>query len=296
MTATYENLKDALPEGTDFSKKVVVEIIYAATLNSEVAVTDIDNLNSEDTTGSLILRENSEASLEYSNNPNPNERDSTGFTPEETTYVGTYKLAGLKVIGTSQVDPATGYKTPLKEAHFKLRNSTGELIGAVVDGKFQRWSTGISPDLPGDDFTSGSDLSISDFYSYEDPFVPDLKEKSKLLKEGSFSVCGLDAGTYYLEETEAPEGYNKAEEMIKVVISASHDVNNEDPSSNKVKLSFSQGNSDRATERVVIENNKGGVLPETGGMGTTMLYTAGSLLVGGAAILLVTNKRLKKED
>lgn len=87
---------------------------------------------------------------------------------------------------------------------------------------------------------------------------------------GIVNVRGLKAGTYYLWETAAPEGYN--------VIAESTEIN--------------VGDAEDAAVVYNIYNGTGTELPETGGMGTTIFYTLGGLLAVGAAVLLVTKKRV----
>lgn len=101
---------------------------------------------------------------------------------------------------------------------------------------------------------------------------------------GKFSVKGLDADTYYLTETEAPAGYNKLNAPIKVVIN------------NDGKVFFDDETTADADKIVEVENNTGTQLPETGGMGTTVLYVIGALLVVGAIVLLVSKKRMSMAE
>ena len=88
---------------------------------------------------------------------------------------------------------------------------------------------------------------------------------------------GLDAGTYYLEETQAPDGYNKLTAPVIVTISE-------------------DGSVDPATAGVVyVSNNAGTTLPSTGGMGTTLFYVIGGGLMVAAVILLITKKRMENK-
>ena len=116
------------------------------------------------------------------------------------------------------------------------------------------------------------------------------KEKAKATTlvsdaDGMIAVEGLDADTYYLEETKAPGGYNKLAGPVKVVIS--HTVTDE---GTHMTHTLKQDTID--VGRVEIENKSGTELPETGGMGTTIFYVLGSILVIGAVVLLITKKRM----
>lgn len=88
---------------------------------------------------------------------------------------------------------------------------------------------------------------------------------------------GLDAGTYYLEETKAPDGYNKLTDPVTVTITEDGKVSG-------------------ATDGTVyVSNNAGATLPSTGGMGTTLFYVIGGGLMVAAVVLLVTKKRMENK-
>ena len=103
--------------------------------------------------------------------------------------------------------------------------------------------------------------------------------------EGKIAVEGLDADTYYLEETKAPGGYNKLAGPVKVEIS--HTV---DDAAAHMTHTLKQDTTN--VGEVEIENKSGTELPETGGIGTTIFYVLGSILVIGAVVLLITKKRM----
>lgn len=105
---------------------------------------------------------------------------------------------------------------------------------------------------------------------------------------GRFTVQGLDADTYYLVENTAPKGYNKLEDAIPFVITQTKD------DSGNVIAHVSIDN--QVVETVEVENNSGAVLPSTGGIGTTVFYIVGSVLLLGAAVLLITKKRMGVEE
>ena len=101
-----------------------------------------------------------------------------------------------------------------------------------------------------------------------------------VVKDGKVRVVGFDNGTYYLEETEAPDGYNKLSARQKFIISDS----NLDATFNGEIYSTGSG--------VHVVNKTGSMLPETGGMGTVLFITFGTIVVLVAGILLVTKKRM----
>lgn len=103
-------------------------------------------------------------------------------------------------------------------------------------------------------------------------------EEGTLIVVGSATIEGLDADEYQLEEVEAPVGYNKLTSTVRFTITAKNDNNTYERVSNKVI------------------NYTGSQLPETGGMGTTLFLTLGSILVIGFGLLLVTKLRVYKEN
>ena len=116
-------------------------------------------------------------------------------------------------------------------------------------------------------------------------------EATKLVSgdDGMIAVEGLDADTYYLEETKAPGGYNKLAGPVKVDIS--HTVTDEGA---HMTHTLKQNTTDVA--KVEIENKSGTELPSTGGIGTTIFYVLGSILVIGAVVLLIAKKRMSASE
>lgn len=105
---------------------------------------------------------------------------------------------------------------------------------------------------------------------------------SAVIEAGKATVKGLDANTtYWLEETEAPAGYNKLAGRAKVEIKEANLTTTMEGDA------WAEGNGG-----VQITNETGTELPSTGGIGTTIFYVLGSVLVIGAAVLLVTKKRM----
>ena len=112
--------------------------------------------------------------------------------------------------------------------------------------------------------------------------------------EGDILIEGLNVGTYYLEETEAPAGYNKLTEPIEVKITATPDATGVSETveyKNKNDSTYTP-----ATNAIVkVLNEAGTQLPSTGGIGTTLFYVIGGVLMAVAAVLLVTKKRMNNK-
>ena len=95
-------------------------------------------------------------------------------------------------------------------------------------------------------------------------------------------INGLDNGTYYLEEVQAPAGYNKVKERIEVKIE-------------NANLDATVNDTDYTSGGIEVVNRTGAELPSTGGMGTTMFYVLGAVLVLGAAVALVAKRRTREQ-
>lgn len=95
---------------------------------------------------------------------------------------------------------------------------------------------------------------------------------------GVASFDGLADGTYYLEETKAPAGYNPLTEPKEITVKGkNNDVIN-------------------LTTTANVENSTGALLPSTGGMGTTLFYVIGGIFVLASVVLLITRKRMEKVE
>lgn len=100
---------------------------------------------------------------------------------------------------------------------------------------------------------------------------------------GELEIKGFDANTnYYLEETKAPDGYNKLAERVEIPVK-------------EANLEASVSNGVWQNGGVHIVNKTGDELPSTGGMGTTVIYIVGGVLVAGAAVLLILRSRRNTE-
>lgn len=108
----------------------------------------------------------------------------------------------------------------------------------------------------------------------------------------TFTWERIDDGEYKLVETTTPKGYNTIA-PITFEVSATHDEEADEPK--LTRLDGGQMGSGTVSNGLItkdVENEKGSTLPSTGGMGTTVFYVIGSVLVLGAAVLLVSKKRM----
>ncbi|MDY3249130.1 MAG: isopeptide-forming domain-containing fimbrial protein [Candidatus Choladocola sp.] len=195
--------------------------------------------------------------LQYSNNPNAGGEGELGKTPEDIVWVFTYEVDNTKVDATNSEN-----KTPLAGAGFRLYDSEGTTEIELI------YDETLSAYRPVKGGETAEEMTSAD-------------------KTGVFNIIGLDAGTYILKETTVPAGYNKCAD-ITVVISATHTEDKGGESANTIL-------SEESNVTNTIENRQGSTLPETGGIGTTIFYVLGSILVIGAAILLITRKRMHTE-
>lgn len=99
--------------------------------------------------------------------------------------------------------------------------------------------------------------------------------------DGKINIKGIQADTYYLKEIEAPKGYNLIKTPIKIVVTSDTD------GKGVVKV-----NND-VVDQVKVLNNYGSLLPSTGGMGTTLIYAIGCILVLSSGVVLFLKRRTK---
>ena len=259
FTVSCDNIKtiNGVPQG----KYIIVE--YTATLNQNAVIGLPGNSN--------------KVYLEYSNKPDQSgsgDTDNTGKTPEDEVLVFTYELDTTKVDGKKP-------DTKLRGAKFVLLNSDGNKVAKITNGKFDGWQN-----LP----SAGADGKIA-----AESWPTDSVLTSN--ENGLFTVTGLDAGTYKLREIVAPAGYNLLKNDIVVVITATIGAN-ADGKTTLTNLAVTAdgaagtGDVNSGIVDITVANNKGATLPETGGIGTTIFYTVGGILVLVAVVLLVTKKRM----
>ena len=191
---------------------------------------------------------------------NPNEswlsysEDGTATTVPSKTTTYTWSFDVLKYGNGDE-------SKTLKDAQFVLLNNDKSKVATVVNGKLTGWV-----DVP----VTGADGAIT------------WPENTVLTTgaNGKLEVAGLDGDTYYLREVKAPAGYNVLAEDVEVKIAPT-------VSDDGKALTL-------APVTVKVENKSGAELPSTGGIGTTVFYVLGGLLVVCAGVLLITKRRMNK--
>lgn len=280
FTLAIDNLKE-FPYVNGEGRKYIL-VFYDAVLNEDAVIGLDGNPNT--------------AYLEFSNDPNG---DGTGQTEDDKVIVFTYELDGTKVDGEDET-------TKLEGAQFVLLNGAKSEAAVVVGGKVTEWiKFGTQAD--------GTELEIPTTY---EGWTALAQQHTGLIltsaADGTFKIAGLDDGTYFLREIQAPNGYNLLEDDVQLVITADTANGQEwdgDPATalRGLNMTFNVVDAEEVptevegvlvggTVGITVENNQGATLPETGGMGTTLFYIIGGLLVVGAGVLLVVRIRMKAHN
>lgn len=195
------------------------------------------------------------------------------------TYWGQINSSAVINTGSNTNDAKLTYGT---SGESSWEQTTTKVFGFKV---FKHAGTDTEHLLPGAEFRLYKTVDETTYYAKFDNglltgWTTDAAAAGVTMTSNSDSALvlnGLDAGTYSLEETKAPDGYNKLTAPVTVTITEDGKVN------------------ETANGTVYVSNNAGATLPSTGGMGTTLFYVIGGGLMVAAVVLLVTKKRMENK-
>ncbi len=290
------NLKNIADASTLFGNNTWIILTYSAELTAD-AVIGIPNTNY--------------VKIVYDNNPNdtgngepdnpenPDPQNPKGETPNKDVETFTTELAILKTNGT-EILPGVEFTLTSSNAvaislvssevfvedadgtYWKLKNGTYTLTAPVTTG--------------GTDDTSDQYASTTQKYSKTVQLTTTKKTTGDVAvvgtvdSQGRVVFTGLGEGDYKLSETKTLPGYNTIDD-IEFTITFNANGDKTFTSSNP---SIIVGKGNNTFESTII-NQSGSLLPSTGGIGTTIFYVVGGILVIGAGILLVTKRRMRAQ-
>ena len=261
ITTGYEVVTEGLTGGCTFEVRFAnLKDIASVQAGSIISVEYTSTLNDQAVIGSTGNKNTSHVT--YTNNPNDKQAGENGKTPDDVVIVFTYQTIVNKVTKNPAYDASkdtgkTGTDSDGNKEFISLKGAGFTLHKKNASGAYKA----VGSELKGEDMTT-------------------------------FTWSGLDDGDYKLVETTTPSGYNTIPD-IEFTITATHDVSSDNPT--LISLSGGDKFTGVISTGVVsanIENQSGAQLPSTGGIGTTIFYVLGSVLVIGAAVLLVTKKRM----
>ncbi len=316
----YTVTSDVNDDGTTSLKVVFKNFIqYKAQTGTAITVTYSATIN-QDANLSATEGNTNDVTLTYSNNPNssgtgdsdtPGERDATGKTPtsETKTYVTgiqiskvdgqdtTKPLAGAKfqITGTSQKivltnkemykaiegEPAEGTKV-----YYMLKNGTYTDVAANTDKDSDNYNA--------DKYDSTTKMYEKVSVVTKDTVATKINTVGYTNAQGVLTFEGLSTGTYTITELVAPNGYNLLKDPVTIEITDNAALTNANWTVKSGDTALVANDDNHFV--VQVKNNKGTKLPSTGGIGTTLFYVIGGLLVVAAGIILVTKKRVSKQE
>ena len=310
----FKNIKE-------FTVDKVIYVYYSATVNENAKIGDTGNPNTVDLTYSN--NPNDSHGGNPSENPKPTDDIPTGKTVEDKTitYVSEliltkYKdevkagneLAGAEftLTGTSTIPTATGTDVFVKKDngdYWKLNNNTYTTTAPHDDILRSDGSVAVNSN-------KSNYASVTDKYSLQHVTTYSTVTKEVFMQgttgaNGIIDFKGLGAGTYTLKETITPQGYTTAQDIeFTIVIStpetvstgtetATFSVTSVTPAG---AVTLKDGSATAGIYKTDVVDLSGTTLPSTGGMGTTLFYIGGGILVLAAVILLVTKRRMSAND
>ena len=277
-----------------------ITITYVASLNENADRTTTGNTNT------VNLTYSNDPNFDYTGTNEPGDNEPKGVTPDKVTITYTTDFSIVKIDSkTEKRLPGAGFTLKLLgdaaekvivETESFAQATGSEAAGTTYYYKLNNGSyTETAPAALGG---SGTDSNYADTANSYVKTVTRTIETKNTEKEvtamvddqGYLCFAGLDAGTYTLVESTVPTGYTDPKTTYTITI----DV---DLSSGTPVWSYevSDGTTSVNTNEIIVENTMN-TLPQTGGMGTTVFYIVGSILVAAGVVLLITKKRLEKAE
>ena len=297
ITVGIQDIKAlSLLEGVNVTKVSNIIITYSATLNENAVIAGEGNPN--------------DVKLDYSNDPNnsgegtttppsknpgkPEPTHPTGNTPKDEVVTYTTELTILKNDEDGKV--LTGAEFTLTGDGVKVVLVTTEKFTVDAAGEYWKLKNGTytttAPITADDETNNSADYDSTETkYSKTTELVAKGEDKTETTVVGTvgdnglITFTGLGAGTYTITETKTPAGYNT---IAPVTFTLTFNAETKTFVSDNQNVVVGADNKLDTT----IVNKKGATLPSTGGMGTTLFYIIGAILVIGAGILLITKRRM----
>ena len=286
------------PAVGEITKDTKVVLTYTATLNENAVIAGAGNPN--------------DVKLSYSNDPNNSGNGSTtppenpdepkpthpvGETPKKEVVTYTTELTILKTDEDSKFLPGVEFTLTGNGVNIVL--VTEETFTAAADGEYWKLKNGTytktAPTVTGDDTDNSADYdSVDTKYTKTTSVVAKGNGETKtdvvgtVQADGTVTFKGLGVGEYTITETKTLPGYNTID-PIKFTLTFNAETKTFASDNDKVTVG-----ADNTLDTSIV-NQKGSLLPSTGGIGTTIFYVVGGILVIGAGILLVTKRRMKAQ-
>ena len=267
-------LNDTMSEGLTFNNNIVIK----NGANTLTAGTDYTVKTGEDAKPYTFVVEFTQSYLD-------------GLTDNadlEVTYTATLnEKAKVGVADTNKAKLEYGEKHKTVEKETKTNTYKFDLV--KIDGRSRKLIDGALFKLYEDqDCTKVVKFTVNGT-TYKVSTAAEGTTDTIAVTNGMVTIEGLDKKVYYLKETQAPSGYNTLTGYVDVNVS-------EDTVRADVTTTTSADGTFYTTGGKAIENNKGTLLPSTGGIGTTIFYVIGGGLMVAAAVLLITKKRMENKD
>lgn len=275
-------------------------VTYTAVVNDDADFTPTGNKN--------------EVEFDYSNDPNhdydgdePGPDEPMGTTPKDETTTYLTNLEILKTGDNGAVAALAGAEFEITSDDYNVTLVTGEKFEAsdyeagtgetIEEGTYYKLKDGSYTTTAPTDATASSYDSTTVTYkkvSFEKSnTTPGTTKKVTVItgEDGKIKLEGLKPGTYTIKETKAPTGYNldETEHVIKIDWNTTDKKMELNTDASDATATFEDNS---ATAKITIDDKSGTVLPSTGGIGTTIFYIIGAILVLGAGVLLVVRRRM----